>query len=137
MVLVDTHTHLESFARRGELPGILDRARAAGLGAMITIGTDTDDWTLYRELAREHAGFIHYSAGLHPCSVGEDWAARVAQLETFWGRVGTPLPAAPYPVALGECGLDRFHLPKDAAEAAKIFDWQKGAFAEQLRLAKS
>ncbi len=141
--LIDTHTHLESFARRGELPGILTRARAAGLEAMVTIGTDTDDWPLYRDLARDHAGFVHYTAGLHPCSVGEDWAGRTAQLEGFWGRAGTPLPAeartesAPYPVALGEIGLDRFHLPKDnPAEAERILGWQKAAFAEQLRLAK-
>jgi TatD DNase family protein len=133
VALIDTHTHLESFARRGELPGILERARGAGLGAMITIGTDTDDWTLYRDLARDHPGFIHYTAGLHPCSVSEDWAPRIAQLEAFWSGAG---PGPVLPVALGECGLDRFHLPKEAAEAAKIFDWQKAAFAEQLTLAK-
>jgi TatD DNase family protein len=126
--LIDTHTHLESFARRGELPGILERARTAGLEAMITIGTDTDDWGLYRDLARDHPGFIHYTAGLHPCSVGEDWAGRVGQLAGYW--VG-----AIKPVALGEIGLDRFHLPKDAAEAEKILGWQKAAFAEQLALA--
>lgn len=146
MALIDTHTHLESFARRGELPGILERARAAGLGAMITIGTDTDDWTLYRDLAREHAGFVHYTAGLHPCSVGEDWAGRVAQLEDFWGGARCPQRASTceqrvegnafHPVAIGETGLDRFHLPKDAAEAEKIFAWQRAAFAEQLKLAK-
>jgi TatD DNase family protein len=45
--------------------------------------------------------------------------------------------AAFHPVALGEIGLDRFHLPKDApAEAERIFGWQKGAFVEQLALAK-
>jgi len=143
MGLIDTHTHLESFARRGELPAILARSREAGLEAMVTIGTDTDDWTLYRDLARGHRGFVHFTAGLHPCSVGEDWAGRVAQLEEFWGRAGTPLPAAartesaPYPVALGECGLDRFHLPKDdMAKAEQILGWQKAAFAEQLKVAK-
>lgn len=144
--LIDTHTHLESFARRGELPGILTRTRAAGLEALVTIGTDTDDWSLYRDLARDHAGFVHYTAGLHPCSVGEDWAGRTAQLGSYWGRASRPdePPArtahpedSPYPVALGEIGLDRFHLPKDnPAEAERILGWQKGAFAEQLRLAK-
>jgi TatD DNase family protein len=39
-------------------------------------------------------------------------------------------------VALGEIGLDRFHLPKDAAEAERIFAWQRAAFAEGLALAK-
>jgi len=141
--LIDTHTHLDSFARRGDLPAILTRAREAGLEAMVTIGTDTDDWALYRGLAREYPGVVHYSVGLHPCSVGEDWAGRVAQLEGFWGRAASPFAAAartesaPYPVALGEIGLDRFHLPKDApAEAERIFGWQQAAFIEQLALAK-
>src|SRR5258708_12056145 len=130
MGLIDTHTHLDSFARRGELPGILSRAKAAGVEAMVTVGTDTDDWSFYRDLAREHPGTVHYTVGLHPCSVGEDWAGRVAQLEDFWR-------GAPPPVALGETGLDRFHLPKEAAAAEKIFGWQRAAFAAQLRLAKA
>jgi TatD DNase family protein len=158
MGLIDTHTHLESFHRRGELPAALQRAREAGLEALITIGTDTDDWTVYRDLAGGASGVttaatgvtIHYTAGLHPCSVGEDWAQRVAQLEAFWGRasrpdepkdsIGTAGPAVPPylpPVALGETGLDRFHLPKDnPAGAEGIFMWQKLAFAQQLALAK-
>jgi TatD DNase family protein len=39
-------------------------------------------------------------------------------------------------VALGECGLDRFHLPKDAAQADAIFAWQRAAFQAQLAIAK-
>jgi TatD DNase family protein len=145
MGLIDTHTHLDSFARNGTLPGALQRAADAGVEAMITIGTDVDDWTLYRDLAAEHKGRVHYTVGLHPCSVGADWAERVAQLDDFWGRAGSPLPAGaartestPYlkPVALGETGLDRFHLPKDPAEAEKIMGWQKAAFARQLALTK-
>ena len=128
MRLIDTHTHLDAFARRGELPAVLARARAAGLEAMIAIGTAPDDWTLYRDLAREHAGVVHYTVGLHPCSVEEDWQQAIGQMEGFWGgarppgapddgTAGSAIP--PDPVALGEIGLDRFHLPKDAAEAAR------------------
>ncbi len=145
MQLIDTHTHLESFARRGELPGILARAKEAGVGAMITIGTDTDDWTLYQGIAAEHRGIVHHTAGLHPCSVGEDWAERVGRLEGLWGgaRPRDALSAkqtrpevAFHPVALGETGLDRFHLPKDDTTAAeRIFGWQRAAFAEQIKLA--
>ncbi len=129
MGLIDTHTHLDGFARSGRLPEILDRARAAGLDAMVAIGTNTDDWPLYRDLAARHPGVIHYAAGLHPCSVQADWADRVARLEDYWR-------GAVRPVALGETGLDRFHLPKDAAEAEKILGWQKAAFAVQLELVK-
>lgn len=153
MGLIDTHTHLESFARRGDLPATLQRAREAGVEAMITIGTDADDWTLYRELAAANPGFVHYTAGLHPCSVDERWEERFAQLEGFWGRSGSPdgavkaaSPTAacagnssgmPPPVALGEVGLDRFHLPKDDASAAeRVLGWQRKAFAAGLQLAK-
>lgn len=132
MGLIDTHTHLESFARRGELAPILDRARAAGLEAMITIGTDADDWGLYRDIAAAHPGFVHYTAGIHPCSVDERWEERFAGLEAFWSG-----SSGPRPVALGEIGLDRFHLPKDDAGAAeRIFGWQQDAFRAGLGLAR-
>ncbi len=133
MALIDTHTHLESFVRRGQLAEILARAETAGVATLITIGTSTDDWTLYRDLAAAHPAQIAFTAGLHPCSVDAGWAAQVAQLEAYWREAG----AGPRPVALGECGLDRFHLPKDdAAAATRIFAWQQEAFAAQLALAK-
>jgi TatD DNase family protein len=132
MGLIDTHTHLESFVRHGTLAGALDRARSAGVEAMITIGTSPDDWALYANLAREHAGdgFVRHSVGLHPCSVDAEWADAVAGIEKFWRDL------AVRPVALGECGLDRFHLPPDAAQAETIFAWQRAAFAAQLEIAR-
>lgn len=146
--LIDTHTHLESFAKRGELKGTLARAEAAGVETLITIGTASDDWSLYRDIAKMHPNRVSYTVGLHPCSVEENWETEVAQLAGFWGKarpLGAPSddqrsagPAVPsYPVALGECGLDRFHLPKDAAEAERIFAWQRAAFAAQLAFAQS
>lgn len=129
-MIIDTHTHLDSFARRGVLAATLDAASAAGVSRMITIGTATDDWALYRDVARDHADRVSYTAGLHPCSVDEGWAAQLETLPAFWSDEG------PKPVALGECGLDRFHLPKAVDVAARIFAWQREAFAEQLALAK-
>lgn len=131
MTLIDTHTHLDGFARRGELDAVLARARDAGVGEMISIGTESDDWTLIRDLAAAHPGVVHYSVGLHPCCVRKNWEAEVAQVDAFWNGAG------PRPVALGECGLDRFHLPKDdAAKAEQVFAWQRAAFEAQLRLAR-
>ncbi|MBX7123493.1 MAG: TatD family hydrolase [Opitutaceae bacterium] len=132
MGLTDTHAHLESFTRRGELPATLGRAREAGLERIITIGTSTDDWELYRTLAESTRDFVAYTVGLHPCSVDEDWPDQVAQIETFWADGSRPRP-----VALGETGLDRFHLPKDSVAADRIFSNQRSAFAECLRLARA
>lgn len=130
MGLVDTHTHLESFARAGTLEIALARAREAGLEAMITIGTGPDDWSLYRQIARGHSGFVYYTVGLHPCAVDARWAEALGEIEALTEGAGPEL------VGLGEMGLDRFHLPKDGAEAEKIFAWQRAAFATQLVLAK-
>jgi TatD DNase family protein len=131
MQLIDTHTHLDGFAARGELPAVLARAAEAGVEQMIAIGTAADDWGVYRELAREYGHQVKYSVGLHPCSVDANWAEAVGQMEDFWVGSG------PKPVALGECGLDRFHLPKgDSAKAAEILGWQRAAFRVQLDLAR-
>lgn len=130
MNLIDTHTHLDGFARAGTLDGVLARARAADVTEMISIGTESDDWALIRDLAVAHPGTVYFSVGLHPCCVRGNWADEVAQIEAFWD-------GAKKPVALGECGLDRFHLPKDdEAKAEQVFAWQKAAFTEQLKIVK-
>jgi len=132
MGLIDTHLHLDSYHRRGELPAVLDRARAAGVEAVITIGTATDDWSLYRDLAEASAGYIQYTVGLHPCSVGEGGPAQMAQLDAFFTE-----PGRRRPVAIGEMGLDRFHLPKDDRQAAaRLLDWQRSAFDAGLAHAR-
>lgn len=136
--LIDTHTHLESFAHRGFLPETLGRARESGVERMVTIGTSPEDWELYRKLARENTGFVHFSVGLHPCSVDAGWETALSSVEDFWKPTeGEPSREAVKPVALGEIGLDRFHLPKnDEAAAAEIFEWQRAAFVEGLGMAK-
>lgn len=130
MGLIDTHTHLASFVRRDELDATLQRARNAGVEAMVTIGTASDDWSLYREIAQTHSDYVNYTVGLHPCSVEANWEQELAKLPAFWDGEGIK------PVALGECGLDRFHLPKDPTEAAELFAQQQTAFAAQLKHAR-
>lgn len=127
-MIVDTHTHLESFARKGRLEEALTAAKEAGVGRLVTVGTDMDDWALYAEMATKYPQ-IDFTVGIHPCSVEEGWEAAAAKVDSFW-------LAAAKPVALGEIGLDRFHLPKDESEAKAVFARQVEAFQEQLEIAK-
>ncbi len=131
MGLIDSHTHLDSFARRGELASTLARAREFDLEGMITVGTDDEDWEFYRQIATDHAGFVDYTVGLHPCHVeAGTWEDQVARISAYWSSEKRP-------VALGECGLDRFHLPrKDEAAADRVYAAQRSAFFAQLALAK-
>lgn len=132
-LLIDTHCHLNGYVKDGSLASVLQRSADAGVGRVITIGTCLDDWELYRGLSAAHPGIVDYTVGLHPCDVAADWETQVAGIERHWAE-GLP---GPKPVGLGECGLDRFHLPKDdSAAAERIFGWQLLAFRAQLAIAK-
>jgi TatD DNase family protein len=131
MTLVDTHTHLDAVAKAGGLDGLIGRARAAGVEWMVAVGTAPDDWDLYRDLARAHRDALRYTVGVHPCSVEETWEGAVEQIGGYWAK-----GVADAPVALGECGLDRFHLPKEPEAAERVFLRQKAAFKAQLAMAR-
>ena len=129
MEWIDSHCHLDGFLSKGVLHDVLDRARALGVNQMIAIGTDLKDWEINYNLAYELHDRIAYTVGLHPCYVNEAWAKAVEQLEEYFSRPTLP-------VALGEIGLDYFHLPKDmeANNASKVY--QQSAFEVQLQIAK-
>lgn len=122
---IDTHCHLDSFVEKRLLGEVLQRAEAAGVRRLITVGTDAGDWGLYQRLATEHPGRISWTAGLHPGHVGEDYRDALACLAPFWTE-------DPLPVAVGEIGLDFFRLPKDEEQAARMKQWQGDAFRYQL-----
>lgn len=128
MEFIDSHCHLLGFKRKNELEGVLTRAAEAGVSRFITVGTSPEDWVPYREMHAAYAGKIDYTVGLHPCYVEEGWQAAVSQISTFFMP-----PHAP--VALGEIGLDYFHLPKDPVQAGEVMIEQEAAFRQQLLLA--
>jgi len=110
------------------LEEILSRAKENGVSRMATIGTSSEDWNLYEGLSKQFKGIIYYSVGLHPCYVDENFEQEIEKLEIF-------LKSDNEPIALGEMGLDYFHLPKGLNEIEKIVELQKMAFAKQLHLA--
>lgn len=128
MELIDSHCHLLGFKDKGELDPVLERATEAGVHRLITVGTSLKDWVPYREMHANYTGRIDYTVGLHPCYVDADWADTTNQISTFFMP-----PHAP--VALGEIGLDYFHLPKDPLQAGEMMIFQEEAFRQQLSLA--
>ncbi len=132
-MLIDSHCHLETFVNRGELEIVLNEASLAGVNRMITVGTSSQDWDLYHKLAQNYPGKIYHTVGLHPCHVDDNWEAEIENLQNRLSRGDTAAP-----IALGEIGLDYFHLPKkDEAQRAHLIEIQQKAFEAQLEIAKS
>ncbi len=120
--MIDTHCHLTDPRLFDPLEGVLSRAAAAGVGRMITIGTDVEDSKAAVALARAHCDRVGCVVGVHPnyCRDVDVPGAIAGLRELAQDRLV---------LALGEMGLDYFH--KDASP-----DRQAEMFRAQLRLAQ-
>ena len=118
--LFDTHAHLHFPEFGDDLQAVLDRARAAGVRRMLTIGTDVASSRAAVALAGREPD-VWAAVGIHPHDAAGADASALAELERLAGE--------PRVVAIGETGLDFFRnlSPRDA---------QERAFAAQLELAR-
>ncbi|HEV2302864.1 MAG TPA: TatD family hydrolase [Stellaceae bacterium] len=98
-MLVDSHCHLDFKDFGEDRDSVIERASAAGVGAILAISTRLDEFPQVRALAEAYDG-IWCSVGAHPHE-----AADHAALEP---RALSELAAGPKVVAIGETGLD-FH----------------------------
>ncbi len=110
MRLFDSHAHLHVPEYADDLDAVLDRARAAGVVGMVTIGTDRDTNRAAVALAEKHPD-IRATVGIHPHDAAEAIDADFDEME----RLSRGSPAV---VALGEMGLDFFRnlSPPDVQE---------------------
>lgn len=126
-MLIDTHCHLTSKELSRDVAGVLERARAAGVRRVITIGTGPADTRRARELAAAHAG-VGFAAGIHPHAAGRTTAEDLAALAELQRGSRGGAGGRPVPLAVGETGLD-FHY--DFAPRQR----QEEVFRFQLELA--
>jgi TatD DNase family protein len=117
-MLIDTHAHLEDDKFENDRKEVVERAKAAGVSAIIAIGTTARNSANVVELAHKHAG-VFASVGIHPNN-----AANAAAGD--W-RTITRLAKEKRVVALGETGLDRYWDDTP-------FDQQQDYFDRHLRL---
>lgn len=121
-MLVDAHCHLiGSTTENSTLEDVLGRARSAGVGGFIAVGTDLQDSASVLELAQREPD-IRASVGVHPHEAKTwepDAPARLADL----GR-------APEALFIGETGLD-WHYDFSPRET------QEAVFRAQVQLARA
>ncbi len=119
--LVDTHAHLEDLP---DLPPALERAREAGVTAIVSVGSDLDSNRRVLELATAHRGLVYPALGLHPGILNDS-----SPLDDRIRFIEDNLSDA---VAIGEVGLD-YHKRVLAAAGKEL---QHQAFGAVLALAR-
>jgi TatD DNase family protein len=117
--LVDSHCHLYFEPLRADLDGVLERARASGVGCMLCVSVALESLTEVLALARAHPA-IYASVGIHPNEregrePDEDELVALAAD----GRV----------VAIGETGLDYYRSTGEMG-------WQQERFRRHIRAAR-
>lgn len=106
-MLVDHHCHLDFPQFAEDVYGVVARARAAGVGTMVTISTHIRRFETYKAIAEAHED-IFFSVGTHPHNAHEELDIPVDEI--------VRLSQHPKCVAVGEAGLD-YHYQNSPREA--------------------
>ena len=108
-MLIDSHCHLDYFTD-AELPAVLTRAAAAGVGEMVTIGTTLAQSGRLPPMTEAHAS-LWCTVGVHPHHAAE---APIPTPETL-----AAMAQHPRVIGIGESGLDYFYdkAPRDIQAA--------------------
>lgn len=105
-MLVDSHCHLDFPDFAEDLDAIVDRARSAGVGHMLTICTHVTKFPQVLAVTERYAD-VTCTVGIHPHEAGSEPAVTAAEL----------LEKARHPkvIGFGETGLDYFydHSPRE------------------------
>ncbi|MHC4215274.1 MAG: TatD family hydrolase [Planctomycetota bacterium] len=117
--LIDTHCHLSFKQLAQDVDGVIERSRAAGVTAWLTVGTDPEHNRKVIDLA-ERFDNMYAAVGVHPHDAKDVTADTLAQLKE--------LARHDKVLAVGETGLD-FHYNFSPP------DTQKRLFTAQLQIA--
>jgi TatD DNase family protein len=121
MELVDSHAHIDFPQFRDDRDAMLERARAAGVSALLAIGTGPGPEKLDSALPyADQYDWIYASVGIHPHEAKQVTPQHLEEL--------AKLAKHPKVIAWGEIGLDYFydHSPRDI---------QHQVFRDQMALA--
>lgn len=108
-MLVDSHVNLHHEQFAADLEATIDRARASGVRAMLTISDKLASTAAIAAIAARH-DFLWRTVGVHP-----HYAAEHADLDA---STLVDLARDPKVIGIGECGVDHYyeHSPRDAQE---------------------
>ncbi|MEN9975358.1 MAG: hypothetical protein RLZZ282_1364 [Verrucomicrobiota bacterium] len=125
-MLIDSHCHLASHRFcSAEIPDVLARAQAAGVGRLVTLATSLAD--VADNLAIAQNPRVHACIGIHPCDVHHAPPDALDQLSTIARDARV--------CALGETGLDFYHPAPDGWDELAFRDCQRAFLRGHFELA--
>jgi len=147
MGLIDTHIHLAS-PKYVDLPGLIARARAAGITAVVAVAVDEATSRHILEMQQAFPGFVRAGLGVHPerpvtdeetervialIRQARDRLAAIAEIGLPWYSV-RERPERDMLIAAGEPRLRRFLQLAHELDLAVVLHAPHDAAARALRL---
>ncbi len=122
-MIIDTHCHLNDKRYFDDLDEVITRAKEHNVKGIVIPGADPRELPRAIEICEQHEN-IFFSVGVHPYD-----------LEFYNEEELLKYASHPKCIAVGECGLDYFRLPKDEVEKEAEKKAQKEIFIAQIKLA--
>jgi len=98
MKLIDTHTHLYVEEFKEDINAVIERALAEGVEKFYLPAIDSSETESLLQLEKKFPGKMFAMAGLHPCSVKENYKEELSKIENQLSQREF--------AAIGETGLD-------------------------------
>jgi len=120
--VTDSHAHLDACEEQADI--LVERARAAGVTRIVTIGTGIESCRAALEIAESNEE-VYAALGIDPHQAATTEAGRLHELRELLQH--------PKAVAVGETGLDNVRRFATSLEQRRLFDAQL-ALADELAL---
>lgn len=133
---VDTHAHLDGEEFNDDLPEVISRAKAAGVGAVLVPAIDLRSADTIKRVCEAFPGYCYPMMGLHPEEVKGNWREVLQEMRPLIDdNRRLPQDSPLRYIAVGECGLDFYWSREFAQEQLDAFEEQvKWSAAYQLPL---
>ena len=136
--MIDSHCHIQFNAYKDDAEAVIKKCREHGV-VMNCVGSQMDTSIRAVEYAEKYED-VYATVGLHPVhlfltEVDEEEAKFTSREEKFDYEAYKKLASHPKVIGIGECGLELFHLPKDANKE-EILEKQKEGFLLQYKLSQ-
>ena len=116
MTFTDTHTHLDGEEFKADLPDVIGRAKAQGVGRVLVPAIDLKSVDTVLAVCRQFPGYAFPMIGLHPEEVKADWETQLRQLKARFTEASF--------IAIGEVGLDFYWDRTFEREQLLVFEAQ-------------